>query len=320
MAVLTPVDLNDARAIGQRFGLQIASVRGLLAGSVNSNFELVLADGTRVFLRIYEEQTLATAAHEIALLEHLAAHGVPTPRPLQRSDGDFIAEHRGKPAALFPFLAGSTLCQARVTPSATDAIGAALARVHLAGASFEGPLVDRFTTAALFARIESAKRAASDDEQTAALSRLEAALGRDREAGRASKPTVIHGDLFRDNALFQGETLVALLDFESASRGSAALDLMVTLLAWCFGDRFEPELTRALLRGYERTRPLPRDERALLYPAARWAAARFAITRITDFEQRPRGNGVYKDYRRFIARLDALEAMGERGLAPLLEG
>jgi homoserine kinase type II len=320
MAVLTPVDLGDARAIGQRFGLHVASVRGLLAGSVNSNFELVLGDGARVFLRVYEEQTLATAAHEAALLEHLAAHGVPTPRPLGRGDGGFIAEHRGKPAALFPFLAGGTLCQARVTPSATQAVGAALARVHLAGSTFEGPLVDRFTTAALLTRIESARCVASDGEQTAALTRLGAALERDGAAVQASKPTVIHGDLFRDNVLFQDDALVALLDFESASHGSAALDLMVTLLAWCFGDGFDAALASSLMRGYERIRLLSSDERAQLYPAARWAATRFAITRITDFEQRPRGSGVYKDYRRFIARLDALEAMDERGLATLLDG
>lgn len=320
MAVLTPVELSDAQAIGQRFGLRVAAVRGLLAGSVNSNFELTLADGSRMFMRVYEEQTLATASGEAALLEHLAGRGVPTPRPLRRGDGGFIAEHQGKPVALFPFLEGHTLCQARVTPSAAEALGAALARVHLAGAGFDGPLTDRFTTAALLTRIESARRARPDAELSAALTRLGPALLRHGDAARASKLTVIHGDLFRDNALFQGGALVALLDFESASHGSAALDLMVTLLAWCFGDGFDAALASSLGRGYASARPLSIDERERLYPAACWAAARFAITRVTDFEQRPRGSGVYKDYRRFIARFDALEAMGERGLWALLDG
>jgi homoserine kinase type II len=318
MAVLTPVELDDAQAIGQRYGLEVATVRGLLAGSVNSNFELVLGDGSRVFLRVYEEQTFATAGNEAALLEHLAAHGVPTPRPLRRSDSGFITDHRGKPAALFPFLEGDTLCQARVTPAAAEAIGAALALVHVAGESFGGPLANRFTTEALRARIEKARGGAANDELLSALERLERGLLRDGDAAQASKPTVIHGDLFRDNALFQDGGLVALLDFESAAHGSPTLDLAVTLLAWCFGDGFDPELARRLMRGYERLRPLSTDERDTLYPATRWAATRFAITRITDFELRPRGSGVYKDYRRFIARLDALEAMGDRGLRALL--
>jgi len=93
---------------------------------------------------------------------------------------------------------------------------------------------------------------------------------------------------------------------------------MVTLLAWCVGDALDPELARALADGYTAARPLPEAEAEALYAEGSFAALRFAITRITDFELRPRGSGVYKDFRRFVARGAALTALGSDGLRALL--
>src|SRR5262245_56163095 len=76
MAILTPLQLDDARRIGARYGLEIAGVRGIPAGSVNSNCELSLAGGARAFLRVYEEQTAITAEGEARMLDHLSAQGV----------------------------------------------------------------------------------------------------------------------------------------------------------------------------------------------------------------------------------------------------
>lgn len=309
MAVLTPLALQDARALAAQFGLEVVAARGLLAGSVNSNYELALAAGGRVFLRVYEEQNLLSAAGEARLLEHLATRGVPTPRPLARADGAFLAEHAGKPVALFPWVDGEAICQARVTPAHARRVGEALAQVHLAGASFAGAPEGRFRAGDLFVRAEQIEGVERSTDVASAMRLLRDRLARRLERPPAPSIPVIHGDLFRDNVLWDGPSLVALLDFESASRGSAAFDLMVTTLAWCFGDRLELPLARALVGGYATVRPLG-DERARLYDEAVFAAVRFSITRITDFELRPRGASIYKDFRRFVARLRAVEEIG----------
>src|SRR3954463_4004949 len=118
MALLTPLPLDDARRLGARYGLSVASVRGIPAGSVNSNYALSPEGGGRAFLRVYEEQDAASAAGEARVLDHLASHGVLTPRPLPLAGApdQFISEHAGKPVAVFPWVAGEALCQARVTP------------------------------------------------------------------------------------------------------------------------------------------------------------------------------------------------------------
>jgi homoserine kinase type II len=321
MATLTPLLLDDARRLGAAYGLDVASVHGIPAGSVNSNYALGLASGGQVFLRVYEEQQAASAAGEARLLAHLAAEGVKTPRPRplvgDEAEGGFIAEHAGKPVAVFPWIEGDSLCQKRVTPNAARKLGQALGEVHRAGDSFVGAPASRFGAPQLAARLLGIDRTKLDAELASVVARLGDDLHR-----LADRPIfgqgLIHGDLFRDNVLWQDGEITALLDFESASIGSRPFDLMVTILAWCFGDALDPELARSLVEGYTRARPLPEDEAAALHAEGSFAALRFSITRITDFELRPRGNGVFKDYRRFLARAATLSELGPRGLRGLL--
>jgi len=332
MAILTPLSEPEGRALGALFGLDVASVRGIPAGSVNSNFSLELGHreggrvgngGGRAFLRVYEEQGSDGAARELALLDHLARGGVATPRPMARVDGQgFFAAHAGKPVAVFPWVDGEIACQARVTPGRTEALGAAVARVHLAGAGFEGLHAGRFGILQLQQRLQRLPEAARSGELGEAVRLLESRIESSWRAEDASglPVGVVHGDLFRDNVLWQsredgapGERLAALLDFESASRQPLVLDLAVTALAWCFGDGLEAPLLEALGRGYASVRSLGPAEVESLPAVLRFAAVRFAITRITDFELR-RGAGVYKDYRRFVSRLAALDAAGDASL------
>jgi homoserine kinase type II len=166
----------------------------------------------------------------------------------------------------------------------------------------------RFDLAALRARLAGVD--ASNAEVATAVARIGAVLDDvETRPAPARELPLVHGDLFRDNVLFT-ERGAILLDFESASRGRAAFDVAVTMLAWCFGDTLDSGLCRAFASGYSAGRNLAVAEASELFDAARLACARFTTTRLTDYEQRPRGLGVYKDFRRWIRRLDAVEAIG----------
>ncbi|MEJ7733259.1 MAG: homoserine kinase [Polyangiaceae bacterium] len=266
MAILTPLSGPEARALGAAYGLETEGVRGIPAGSVNSNFALELAGGGRAFLRVYEEQGMEGAAREVRLLEHLATRGVGTPRPMARKDrrGTF-ATHAGKPVAVFPWVDGETACQARVTRGRARSVGAALAHVHLAGEGFDGLHAGRFGAEALRGRLQRLPPQARGGDLGDAVAMLESRLAEAWRAEDASELPmgVAHGDLFRDNVLWQprddgapGEHIAALLDFESASRQPLVFDLAVTALAWCFGDALEAPLLTALGEGYASVRPL----------------------------------------------------------------
>jgi homoserine kinase type II len=209
---------------------------------------------------------------------------------------------------VFPWIDGEILCLARVTADACRKLGGALARVHLASATLPRLGPGRFRP------VDMRKRLADVEQRGAPPSLLEHVhqvqfLYEHWETQRVSTlpAGVVHGDLFRDNVLWKDGELAALLDFESAFHGPFAYDLMVTIAAWCYKDAFDLTLARALFEGYTSVRPLTDAERRALPVEGALGCLRFATSRITDFELRtPEGARPARDFRRFLARLDAI--------------
>lgn len=317
MALLTALSPAEAQGLLDGYGLELLKLTPLAAGSVNSNFfidarpaEEKESDKRRaLFARIYEEQGAAGAAFELLLSEALDAAGLPVARPIRRTDGSLFASHQGKPFAMYERLTGEVMCQQMVTKERAFSVGAALARVHRA------PLYDlqvgpsRFDFDGILQRLIRVRESGRND-LLPAVERLEALTEKLRGARRSDLPQgLIHGDLFRDNVLIGGEEVLGLLDFESASRGPFVFDLMVTILAWCFGTRLKSDLVRAMVEGYTTVRPLERLEQESMVLEGSVACVRFATTRLTDFSLRtPEGEKPGRDYRRFFERLSALEA------------
>jgi homoserine kinase type II len=301
MAVYTRLTPADRVAIARAHGIdgEIA-LEGVAAGSVNTNYWL--RSGPRAwFLRVYEEQDAAGAAWEWRLLERLRALGVPVP---ERTPGEAITIAE-KPVALFEPVGGSQSCQAAVSPARARSVGALLSQVHAGTRAYPEPRPSRFGMDAIKRRLSSIDVAAHP-ELVPLLARVATTIDEARPALEGDAPSsIIHGDLFRDNVHFAGDEIVAVLDWESASSGPSLFDLAVAMLAWCFGDSLDPSLSRAMAAGYG---PLSPAERELFRDFLRLAACRFIVTRVTDYELRPKELGVYKDYRRFVARLDAVEA------------
>lgn len=306
------LELDEARRIGRSYGLSVARAEPVAAGRMNSNYRLSDGEGASVFLRIYEHQSAAAAQRELDLVDALARAGVSTPAPRRRQDtGSWLEESRGRPAAVFPWVEGQWLCQARVTPEICGALGSRLAELHAAIPADALLPPHRFEPKDLIERLGRARaRAARELADSAAeiASQLEL-YAAERVPGLPSG--LIHGDLFRENVLWREGSLVALVDFECAGSGRFSYDLMVSALAWCFKSEFDWSLVGGLIDGYCRSRPLGEGEIAGLGAEAAIASLRFAATRLIDFslpaapEQQP-----VRHYRRFLARLDALTRGG----------
>lgn len=306
MATFTQLSADELRALADTFALgEVRDAQAIAAGTINSNFHLSTARG-RYFLRINEGKSEGDVRYEAELVVALAAAGVPTPAPVLTRDGHPYAAHGDKWASVFPWVDGVHRCTAAVTQADAAAVGAALARLHLAGL----PLADRFARAGIYtyadivARYESFRELDDPALHDARFQIADEIAWLDGHAvTRAEAPRgIIHGDLFRDNVLFAADgALAALIDFEQASSGSLVYDLAVCLNAWCFGDDFDLALVRAMIDGYAAVRPLDAAERAALPVECRAAAMRFAVTRITDVHLADTVST--KDFRRFLARM-----------------
>ena len=308
MALLSELSLASAAPLLKLFELDLVRIEPLIAGSVNSNFRLTDSAGRVFFARLYEEQDHAGAVREHALVAALDDAGVPVVRALTTRDGGSLADFEGKAFAVFPWVDGEILCQARVTPAACSALGAALAQVHLCSPRAPELPEGRFRIPDLRERLKRVE-AAGRVSLLRAVSTIRARLDH-YEVTRAKnlEQGIVHGDLFRDNVLWQGPKLRALIDFESVCAGNFAYDLMVTALAWCYGSEFDRALVQALFDGYRGVRPLPAAEVNALRGEGAIACLRFATTRLTDFSLRvPEGATPVRDYRRFLARMTAIE-------------
>lgn len=91
--------------------------------------------------------------------------------------------------------------------------------------------------------------------------------------------SVIHGDLDPSNCLFEGERLVAFVDWQEIGVSAALLDFASTVLGFCFVDQdesadfwaiFDPALYRALFEGYTSVRLLSPEELAQLAMALKY--------------------------------------------------
>ena len=164
-------------------------------------------------------------------------------------------------------------------------------------------MLSRYDMSSLFDRF-TAIRAAARPELKGIVEELaheHAWLSGQSDLRERAAAGVIHGDLFRDNVLWQGGAPI-LLDFEQASAGSCVYDLAVTINDWCWNPQYQPALKDSLLAGYARRRPLTVADRAALPVELRASAMRFAITRITDVYLAGITNPA-KDFRDYVRRL-----------------
>ena len=317
MAAFRTLSAADVREILDAFeALGAPSYRShapVAAGTINTNVRVETAGGP-IFLRINEVgKTRDDVAREAAIVSHAAARGVPTPAPFGARDGEAYAAWRGELASVFPWVPGRTLTRGDVTPAHAALVGHALASLHLASDGYDDPRCP-----GRYGRPGEIRRRVEviDDPRPRRSVKsgppIVLGLALDGLEGEraASLPTgIIHGDLFIDNVLYDdagaAPRLAALLDFEQASWGRFAYDLAVTTLAFAYGrDDFRADVTRALLDAYVATRPPTEDERHAFGAELRFAACRFAVTRITDVHlKRDAGAPAGKDFRRYLARL-----------------
>jgi homoserine kinase type II len=290
LAVYTDVAADDLEAFLARYDVgTLLSYKGIAEGVENSNF-LVHTSRGHFILTLYEKRVSARdLPFFLALMEHLADHGLNCPQPVKNRNGKALGKLAGRPAALVTFLDGMWIRRPGANHCA--AVGEALARLHLAGADFPLQRANALSVDSWRALYQGCAARADGVQpglsalMSKELAHLEAHWPRDLPQG------VIHADLFPDNVFFLGERLSGLIDFYFACIDTLAFDVAVCLNAWCFEADHSYNVTkgRSLLQAYGRTRPLSVAERAGLPLLCRGAALRFLLTRLEVWFDVPPG-------------------------------
>ncbi|MEW6444709.1 MAG: homoserine kinase [Pseudomonadota bacterium] len=307
MSVYTKVERPELESFLAGFNAgALVEYQGISAGIENTNYFVTATEG-RFVLTLFEQLGRDELPFFLELMAHLAEHGVPTAHPLADRQGHYLGELCGKPAALVQRLTGSSIDHPDAEQCA--AIGQTLARLHRVGQSFpreranpRGPHWWREAVARVHDRLDQDEAARLDDEITFQFSHRHDALPRG----------VIHADLFRDNALFEGARLTGIIDLYYACTDALLYDVAVTVNDWCVTEarELDPARTAALLNAYADVRPFTAAEHASWPAMLRAGALRFWLSRLIDMHFPREGELTHTKDPSAFARLLAAHARG----------
>lgn len=279
MSVYTTVAREELSAWLARYSAgELVELQGISSGIENTNYFVGTTAGQFV-LTLYERLPADELPFYLNLMAHLSREGVPCPAPIPDRTGALFSLLNGKPAGLVTRLDGTPV----IAPSNKHcvAVGHTLAQLHLAGAKFRGRLQNRRG----LAWWRQAARAVQRFLEAEQSSLLERELVAQEAQEKMKLPRgAIHGDLFRDNALFVDGRLTGVIDFGFAATDALTYDLAITVNDWCTrrDGGLDERRTRALIGAYHAARPLNEEEQAAWPLLLRAAALRFWLSRLYD--------------------------------------
>lgn len=280
MSVFTTINLLEAQAFLSNFAIgEVVELKGIAAGITNTNY-FVITEKTPYVLTIFEENEMADLPYFVDLMAHLAHNGVLCPAPIANKNGVYLHVLKGKPALMVSCLSGKDT----ETPNENQCaqVGRALAQMHLAGQNFKH--VSHNLRGADWRNATAAK--VMDKLSNADQSLLKQILAFQDDMDVSALPHgVIHGDLFRDNVLFDGEKLGGFIDFYYACHDALAFDVAVAVNDWCLtetGEFDEPRLN-AFMQAYTEVRAFNDAEQQAWQGLLCIAALRFWLSRLYDW-------------------------------------
>lgn len=287
MAVYTEVSSSELEAALAAYNMVLVGEPRPVADGIENTtyFFSARTDNaeTREFvLTVIESCPSNQLDYTTALTRHLASKGLPVPAPLTARNQSSDFSIKGRPALIYPRAKG----RHPESPSAANCaeIGDFLARLHRASSGFSRVLNNTRGLRWLKQAHPRLAPVLTSDQLKLLDSNLQTY---EKLCARAENlPSgAIHGDLFRDNALFHKDSLSAVIDFYNACSDWFILDVAITLNDWCVhwpAGVYDSEKTERFLSAYQAVRPFTAKELELWPQVLTLAANRFWVSRLLD--------------------------------------
>eukprot|EP00002_Diphylleia_rotans_P014744 TRINITY_DN2869_c0_g1_i2.p1 TRINITY_DN2869_c0_g1~~TRINITY_DN2869_c0_g1_i2.p1 ORF type:complete len:297 (+),score=69.76 TRINITY_DN2869_c0_g1_i2:51-941(+) len=261
--LFTQLTEAEIAAVFAHYDLGSPAATQLLGGLANTNMKVTTDQGNRVLLKICNDKSYQELLPQMKLLKHLKDHSYPTAVPIPNKSGEYIirlsSENREiPPIVLYEYIDGKSPSSATV-PMMSE-IGTALGKLHLIPSM---PLLSTeypFGVHALEDIIQSMKGTQYEHHHFIELLQSELPQMKSKVLGPLPSG-IIHMDLFLDNTLFDGDRLLAVVDFEEVIHAPYLIDLAMAVVGCCFiGDDLHIPFVKAMMDDYLKYRTLEEEE------------------------------------------------------------
>lgn len=273
----------------------------LSLGISNSNYKVVTKDHNYL-LKVSNDKNIGELTEEMDILHYLSGQNYPLSLvPFSKEDGESVYIFEDKFGVLFPFVKG-------IPPGPNDLtceqIGQGLAKLHTVALNSEAKSLRHHEKVGFGAQqiIDYTKVPDCPEDFKEAFETL-FPHGLQSFTEIDWYESIVHGDLYYDNTLFQHESLAVILDFEQGGLGESILDLGISISGTCLekGTLIAP-LIRSFMKGYQSIRLLPPEEKAHLKDAICLGLLSISLWRIKRFKEKNMNPLMSDSYKELLVR------------------
>ncbi len=277
MATYARLDRAAIESLGQRFGIGDVATFSIIDGGLeNTSYYMTTSSGVAYVLTLWDQKSQQQANNLAHLLAYLVGQGFCTSSIVAPPQGGMTLLHDEKPVMLKQFVEGDVT--ADLSGTLLLQLGQEMARLHLIPAPPYLPRSFPYGRSHFFEVTESSL----DHRYLSWLAQKATYL--DEHMPDDMPRALIHGDLFFDNVIVDGDELSAIIDFEEACDYYRLFDLGMALIGTCRdGDGICFEKAGLLVRGYQTVTRLQPVERRALKAVAVYAAVATSFWRFRQF-------------------------------------
>jgi len=302
MAFYTALDEQELLALLRGYGISALTACAGASDGIENTTYFLQNEKKQWILTLFEEISAEELPFFVRLMDWLFQHQLPVAHALADDRQQTVHTLSGKPALLFPRLSGQH--PRTMTVEQCRAMGDFLGRMHVVSQHYAEQRVNPRGT--VWMQISRERLAACVDAEPLAL--LDTQIENAKHLRALHLPTgLIHGDLFHDNALYDGDTLCGVIDFYNACTDMLALDLAIVINDWCAlpDGGIETVRYQAIVDAYQQHRALTALEKEHWQIILQVAAARFWLSRLLaeKLPSRPDVVHAHKSSSEYHARL-----------------
>ncbi len=245
MALYAQLDRSAVEGLTRRFGIGDITDLSVMDGGRENTSYCVETNSRKYVLTLCDQKSLKQATDLANLLVYLTDQGIRTSQVVVPPKEPIVLLHDEKPVMLKRYLDGDVT--ANLTGDLLVQLGQEMARLHEISAPSYLPKSFPYGRSYFPEVINSKLDHAYVDWLSAKNSYLQ------RRIPQNLPMTLIHGDVFFDNVIVQGDQLMAIIDFEEACHYYRGFDLGMAIVGACRNRRgISFEKAGRFIRGYEK--------------------------------------------------------------------